>query len=169
MAQAADHIWRRQLIAFCRVMLGPASLAVAQSRSGAVLIARQQHAGSRNAQAADRSRVTHGPAAAAVVQPCAGALLITCQRHAAVVLRRQLIAFSHVMLGPAAAAVAQSRSGAVLMARQQHAGSCNAQAADRILMCGLTLGPAALAVVQSCRRIADHMSAACRQSYCAGS
>jgi len=51
----------------------------------------------------------------------------------AVVLRRQPIAFSHVMLDPAAVTVAPSRSGALLNARQQHAGSCNAQAADRII------------------------------------
>ena len=66
----------------------------------------------------------------------------------AVVLRRQLIAFSRVMLGLAAVAAVQSRSGALLIARQQLAGSCDAQAAERILT-HVTLGPAAVAVVQS--------------------
>ena len=170
----------------------------------------QQHAGSRIAQAADYilPSVTLGPAAAAGAQSRSGASSSLVSSTQAVATRRQLIAFSRVMLGPAASAAVQSRSGALLIARQQLAGSCNAQAAERILT-RVTLGPAAVAVVQSrsgalrimcqrhagsrlaqaadriltcdawlcrfgCRsvslwRIADHVSAACRQSSGAGS
>ena len=65
-------------------MLGPAALAVVQSRAGALLKARQQHAGSCSAQAAERilTRVTLGLATAAVARSRSGAVLITCQQLA---------------------------------------------------------------------------------------
>ena len=160
-------VLRRQPIAFSHVMLDPAAVTVAPSRSGALLNARQQHASSCNAQAADRIitrhtwpcrcdcrsvslwRSAHGSSVAcrqqiararvmprfAAVASLAGALVSCSTRHACSAACRLQIASTCVTLGPATAAVAQSRSGAVLITCQQLAGSCNAQAADRILTC----------------------------------
>ena len=76
-------VWHRQLIVFSCVTLGSAAVAVAQSRSGAVLMARRQHTGSWNAQSAER--ILTGDA-----RPCRFGCrsvlrwrsAITCQQHA---------------------------------------------------------------------------------------